>query len=126
MRWGLPVLVLMLAVSLGMAGPEVGRNSHSHAEVTRGMVRALGNAGLLGSAVAAPLESAALGASMACANAAPVAAPAGNQALIWAAGLRGWAEGPTVQAWRRFVAWTKGRTEASQVAALPCRMAASN
>ncbi len=106
MRWSMPIFALALAIALGALSPMPGQHGRSHANVT---LASLGAA--LG--ISHPAEAATLVASPAIATAcqpgalARQARPETDNALLWAASLRGWPEGPTVQAWRQFVAWTK-------------------
>jgi hypothetical protein len=73
-----------------------------HADVTERALPALAALSLLSNAVATTLGNA--NGSYVC-QAQPAAVR--DSALLWAASLRGWSEGPTVRAWRHFVAWTK-------------------
>ena len=96
MRWTMPVFALALAIALGALGPLHGQPGRAPAGLGG---FSLGGFSLFSSAGASTLPR-----LPACQQA---VAPQGNQALLGAASLRGWAEGPTVQAWRHFVAWSK-------------------
>jgi hypothetical protein len=83
MRFGLPLIALMLAIGLGLAGPGTARTAPIHSP----------------SLPLTQLFTLGEGCSL--------QARTGNTATFWAATLRGWAEGPTSAGWRHFVAWTK-------------------
>ena len=107
MRWTMPIFALALAIALGAIGPQPVRHAGGagHAFTAPLALPSLAGFSLFTSAEATTLD----GAGPACpARRNAVAAPRmPDNALLWAASLRGWSEGPTVLAWRRFVAWTK-------------------
>jgi hypothetical protein len=87
MRWTMPIVALILAVGLGLAGPGAMHPANGAAIAARALDRAL----------AKP--------SPACENTVARTKPA--PATLVAASLHGWAESPATQAWRSFVAWSK-------------------
>ncbi len=91
MRWSMPIVALILAVGLGLAGPGAMHPASAAAAAARALERALAQQ------------------TSACPNApastAARATPA--PALLVAASLHGWAEGPATRAWRGFVARSK-------------------
>ena len=111
MRWTMPIFALALAIALEAVGPMPGTQQGHAAGATRLALPSVANFSLFGSAQATTqaLMLADAGGDAACPShpaAVQDSAPQDN-ALLWAASLRGWSEGPTVRAWRRFVAWTK-------------------
>jgi hypothetical protein len=102
MRWTMPIFALALAIALGAISPMPAAQRTHHSNVTEMVLPSLAAFSLFSSAEATTLADA-RGYTV-CTR--PPAAAQDN-ALLWAASLRGWSEGPTVRAWRRFVAWTK-------------------
>ncbi len=101
MRWSMPIFALALAIALGALSPPPVRHGQAPLPAI-----SLASFSLFSSAEATTLEAGRTGCVAAPAPAASVATSSDN-ALLWAASLRGWSEGPTVRAWRRFVTWTK-------------------
>ncbi len=111
MRWTMPIFALALAIALGAIGPQPVRQpagpgrAPGHAVTAPLALPSLAGFSLFASAEATTLDAA----RPACPSPRTAAAAprTSDNALLWAASLRGWSDGPTVWAWRRFVAWTK-------------------
>jgi hypothetical protein len=111
----MPIFALALAIALGAISPQPAQHRSAHANVTPVALPSLASFRLFGTAEAMTLADAQP--QPTCRVPAPAARTASpNNALLWAASLRGWSEGPTVQAWRGFVAWTKQSWRAPCVA----------
>jgi hypothetical protein len=106
MRWTMPIFALALAIALGAISPQPVRQGHAHGNVTQLALPSLAGFSLFGSAEAMTLADIRPQGTCAAPKIAATSS-AQNNALLWAASLRGWSEGPTVRAWRNFVAWTK-------------------
>ncbi len=113
MRWTMPIFALALAIALGALSPPPAQHGQARPLPSVSLV----NLSLFSSAEATTLDAARTGCAAQPAGLA-ASKPAPSHALLWAASLRGWAEAPTVQAWRQFVAWTKGWRPAA-----PCPIA---
>ena len=108
MRWTMPIFALALAIALGAISPQPVRHAGTpgHAAgLAQPMLPSLASLSLFASAGAATLADT----RPSCPAARPAvrAGKAPDNAMLWAASLRGWSDGPTVRAWRRFVSWTK-------------------
>jgi len=106
MRWSMPIFALALAIALGAISPQPAWHGLPHGNVTQVALPSLAGFSLFGRAEAMTLADTRPHAVCA-APSAPAPKTAQNNMLLWAASLRGWSEGPTVRAWRDFVAWTK-------------------
>lgn len=124
-RWGLPMLAVILALALGLAGPSggaavrpqgneavlgwlLGQGMRPVAELRMGPAEADRVWMVQGAdgceAAVAPLRSAEASLPLLRHE---IAAEGWNATRLWLGTLQGWPESPLVILWRRFVLWTK-------------------